>query len=89
MAERWHLQNQFPVEEVKIDIMFKCKLCIYNIYIKHMHIAITQKILAAFENILKNLYAHNILFRNAKKKYQQLWTVCCEIFLRTLECSKL
>ena len=38
--------------------------------------------------ILKNLYAHNILFRNAKKKYQQLWTVCCEILLRTLECAK-
>ncbi len=26
------LQNQFPVEEVKINIMFKYKLCIYNIY---------------------------------------------------------
>ena len=29
------LQNQFPVEEVKIDITFKYKLFIYNIY-KHM-----------------------------------------------------
>ena len=43
MEQSTLLQNQFPVEEVKIDIMFKCKLCIYNIYIKHMHIAITQK----------------------------------------------
>jgi hypothetical protein len=31
------LQNQFPVEEVKIDIMIKYKLCIYNIYIHIKH----------------------------------------------------
>ena len=31
------LQNQFPVEEVKIDIMIKFKLCIYNIYIHIKH----------------------------------------------------
>jgi len=33
-----------------------------------MHIAITQKKhWLLFKNILKNLYAHNILFRKAKK----------------------
>ena len=37
MAQLTLLQNQFPVEEVKIDIMFKCKLCIYNIYIYKTH----------------------------------------------------
>ena len=123
------LQNQSPVEEVKIDIMFKFKLCIYYIYktlaycdyIKKyigwsIWLPVCKKYLLGigwwttfvniklcFSNsamltkipdvnrkkesqftILKNLYAHNILFRNAKKKYQQL----CEILLRTLECAK-
>ena len=37
MEQSTLLQNQFPVEEVKIDIMFKCKLCIYNTYIYKTH----------------------------------------------------
>ena len=36
------LQKQFPVEEVKIDIMFKCKLCIYNIYKTHAYCDYTK-----------------------------------------------
>ena len=37
MAQLTHLQNQFPVEEVKIDTMFKFKLCIYYIYETHAY----------------------------------------------------
>ena len=67
------LQNQFPVEEVKVDIMFKCKLCIYNIYIKHMHIAITQKIMKTLVTCFYEIFGNEqrLLLVNSVSAIQQ------------------
>ena len=46
MEQLTHLQNQFPFEEVKMDIMFnKFKLCIYYIYKAHAYCDYIRNIL--------------------------------------------
>ena len=70
------LQNQFPVEEVKIDIMFKFKLCIYYICILRLH----KKIYWLFYGyqFLRSIYwvlgdEQRLLILNSVSVIQQCW----------------
>ena len=90
MEQLTHLQNQFPVEEVKIDIMLKFKLCIYYIYETHAYCDDIKKnigcsMVTSFQ-FLRGIYwvledEGRLLIFNSISAIQQ----CCPKFLMLTE----
>ena len=72
MAEQWKNKQSskisFLLKKSKLTLYLNANYA-YNIYIfkTHAYCDYTKKNWLLFKNILKNLYAHNILFRKAKK----------------------